>query len=666
MSWAGDVARALQIDAGTNGGLTAPWSIGDSAGLYRIAQWGPPYFFIDPSGHIAVRTTAGRSHSMGLPAIVREARDRQVGFPLLIRFPDILRVQVERLHGEFSAALARTGYGNGHLSVYPIKVNPLQHVVEEILGAGRRYGMGLECGSRPELAAALPYLRDTHRLLVCNGVKDDAMLELLIDAQRLGRNVIPVVQSLEEFAALRSMADNRRFSPVLGVRMRPAGAAAAPGGRCAGSDSKFGLSAAELLTLLEQPADSLRQLRLLHVHPGSQVTDLGELQVVVREAAQVYAALVRRGAGLEYLDVGGGLGVNYGDADGESNPGLNYTMAEYAETVAATVGAVCRTRRVPAPMLVTETGRALTAHHAVLIVPVLAVRERPGLTPGARLASHADEATAALVSLARSAPKLRGRSDALALLADARSRYAKLGASFGEGRIPMQEYALAERAYVSVCRHLIGALRDAGLDPPRQVKVLEHALADRILCDFSVFQSLPDHWATGQVFPVMPIERLGERPSARGVLVDLTCDSDGRVTRYVSSESNRSILPVHAPRAGVPSYLAFFLVGAYEDVIGDTHNLFGRVAEVHVRTDAQAVGIHRFDRIIPAAPVAEVLAQMRYGAGELQAPMAASAASGTAEADAPPQIMRRLVDRYTALLHRGTYHDTRSGEGSKT
>lgn len=660
------MARALRTDAGANGGLPVPWSIEDSAGLYRIAQWGPPYFFIDSRGHVAVRTTAGTPHSMGLPAIVREARDRQVGFPLLIRFPDILRAQVERLHGEFSAALARTGYGNGHLSVYPIKVNPLQHVVEEILGAGRRYGMGLECGSRPELAVALPYLRDTHRLLVCNGVKDDAMLELLIDAQRLGRNVIPVVQSLEEFAALRSMADNRRVSPVLGVRMRPAGAAAAPGGRCAGSDSKFGLSAAELLTLLEQPADSLRQLRLLHVHPGSQVTDLGELQVTVREAAQVYAALVRGGAGLKYLDVGGGLGVNYGDAEGESNPALNYTMAEYAETVAATVGAVCRTRRVPAPMLVTETGRALTAHHAVLIVPVLAVRDRPGLTPGARLASHADEATAALVSLARSAPILSGCSDALALLDEAQGRYAELGESFGEGRIPMQEYALAERAYVSVCRHLIEALRDAGLDPPRRVKVLEHALADRILCDFSVFQSLPDHWATGQAFPVMPIQRLGERPSARGVLVDLTCDSDGRVTRYVSSESNRSILPVHAPLAGVQSCLAFFLVGAYEDVIGDTHNLFGRVAEVHVRTNDQAVGTHRFDRIIPAAPVAEVLAQMHYGADELQASMVAPAASGIAAADAPPQVIRRLADRYTALLHRGTYHDTRSGEGSKT
>ena len=666
MSWIGEVTRALRTDVGVVGGLTAPWSIEDSADLYRIAQWGRPYFFINTRGHAAVRTNVGSPHSMDLPAIVREARQRQVEFPLLIRFPDILRAQVERLHGEFRAALARTGYANGHLSVYPIKVNPLQHVVAEILDAGRRYGMGLECGSKPELAAALPYLRDAHRLLVCNGVKDDAMLELLIDAQRLGRNVIPVVQSPEEFAALRSMAENRRVSPMFGVRMRPAGAAAAPGGRRAGSENKFGLSVAELLALLEQPADILRQLRLLHVHPGSQVTDLAELQVAVREAAQVYAALVRRGAGLEYLNVGGGLGVNYGDAEGESNPALNYTIAEYAETVAATVGAVCRTRRVPAPVLVTETGRALTAYHAVLIVPVLQVRRRPGLTPGARLPPGAREATAGLMNLARSAPVLRDGSDALALLADARSRYADLGAFFAEGRVSMQEYALAERAYVSICRHLIETLRDAGLDPPQQVKVLENALADQVLCDFSVFQSIPDHWASGQVFPVTPIERLDERPSARGVLVDLTCDSEGRVTRYVSSESNRSILPVHAPEPGVPSCLAFFLVGAYQDVIGDTHNLFGQVAEVHVRAHDRAAGNHRIERIIPAAPVAEVLAQMRYAAGELNAPTAAPAKSGMRKAGVPEEVGHHLVDRYTAVLNRGTYHDTRSREDTKT
>ena len=668
MSWAGDVSPALTVEVVRTGTPAVPvsaWSAEDSGKLYRIARWGPPYFSVNARGRVAVRTAPGASGSIDLPVIVDYARRRRVEPPLMIRFPEILRSQVERLHGAFADAITTTGYGNGHLGIYPIKVNPLRHVVAEIQDAGREYGMGLECGSRAELAAALPYLRDDRQLLVCNGVKDESMLALAMDAQRLGRQVIPVVQSPEEFAALFAIAGRRGDEPTLGVRIRLSDGIPGRWDRCAVPDAKFGLSLADLLALLEQYPDALPQLGLLHFHLGSQVTDLARLQRAAGEAAQVHASLVQRGAELKYLDVGGGLGIDYGHAGG-SPAELGYSLADYAHAIVAAVNEVCRSRSVPHPVLVCESGRAVTAHHAVLIVPVLSVRERPGFSADTEIPPQAGDATAWLVQCALEGTTPRDANGVSALLSRAHDAYGKVGASFAEGRVAMEEYAVAERAFVTVARRIVEFLGRAGLPLPAQIRPLVRSLADRVLCDFSVFQSLPDHWGSGQTFPVMPIDRLNERPTRRGILVDLTCDADGRIDRYISSDPDTSVLPMHAPRPGVQTELGFFLMGAYEDVLGAPHNLLGRVPEIHVRTDKRAAQGFRIDNIVPATTVAGLLRQMGYQEEELRTAMGDIVASTTAMDELSAEAVCGLIDRYAKCLEQGTYYESGDVAGPKS
>ena len=662
------MAHALTAEAVRTGAPTVPdstWSAEDSGELYRIARWGPPYFSVDARGRVAVRTAPGATGSIDLPAIVKEARCRGVEPPLMIRFPEILRAQVERLHGAFTDAITRTGYGNHHLGLYPIKVNPLRHVVAEIQDAGREYGMGLECGTRAELAAALPHLRDDRHLLVCNGVKDESMLALAMDAQRLGRQVIPVVQSPEEFSALLTIAARRGDEPTLGVRIRLSNGTPDRWHRYAVPDAKFGLSPADLLELLEQYPDALPQLGLLHFHLGSQVTDLARLQRAAAEATQVYASLIQRGAELQYLDVGGGLGVEYGNAGGSPEE-LGYSLDDYAHAIVVAVNEVCRSRFVPHPVLACESGRAITAHHSVLIVPVLSVRERRGLSGDTEIPRQSGDATAWLVRCALHDQAPGDAREVSALLSRAHNAYGEVGASFAEGRVAMEDFAVAERAFVTVARRSVEFLVRAGLPLPVQIRPLVRSLADRVLCDFSVFQSLPDHWGSGQSFPVMPIDRLNERPGLRGILVDLTCDADGRIDRYISSDPDASVLPIHAPRPGVQTELGFFLMGAYEDVLGAPHNLLGRVPEVHVRTDECAAQGFRIDNIVPATTVADLLTQMGYREEELRGAMGDLVESKTATDELSTEAGCGLIDRYGRCLEQGTYYESGDVAGPKS
>lgn len=694
-----------RVEAAGPGSSPVPdstWSAGDSGELYRIGRWGPPYFSIGARGRVAVRTAPGASRSIDLPAIVHEARRQGVESPLTIRFPEILRSQVVRLQRAFRDAITVAGYGNRHLGIYPIKVNPLRHVVEEILDAGRGYGMGLECGSRAELAAALPHLRDDRQLLVCNGVKDEAMLSLAMDAQRLGRQAIPVVQSPEEFADFHRVAARRRECPMLGVRIRLSALSAdcLANVQSTSPEHKFGLTPAELLELLKRNPDVLPQLGLLHFHLGSQIADLDLLHRAAREASQVYASLVQRGAALRYLDVGGGLRVEYGHAGCMPRPD-EFSMANYAGTIVDVVNAVCRSRSVPHPVLVSECGRAVTAQHAVLIVPVLSVRERLGLSGGVDLSPPFAAATERLVRMAvhgagtgdadgmpdsEVTPAVRSRiggpapmpqppsigsSEASTLLSRAGNALRKVGGAFAEGHVGLEEYAVAERAFVTVARRILESLRAGGFDLPAGMRStefteLEYSCSDQVLCDFSVFRSLPDHWATGQDFPVMPIDRLNERPSRRGILMDLTCDADGRIDRYISPDPDARVLPMHPPRPGVRTELGFFLMGAYEDVLGAPHNLFGRVPEIHVRTDDRTAQGFRIDNIVPATTVADLLAQMGYKEAELRTAMGALVASKVAAGDLPGEAGCRLIDRYSECLGQGTYYETGDAAGPKS
>ena len=666
MSWTGD---PFPSPASDSAGVAAPraqnlpWSIDDSRSLYRIADWGAPYFSINTDGHVAVGSDAGSFASVGLPSLVREARRRRIELPLMLRFPDILRAQVARLHQAFHAAIVRTGYANGYRCLYPVKVNPLRHVVAEILDAGREFGMGLECGSRAELAAAVSHLRDGSGLVVCNGVKDESMLALAVDAQGLGRQVIPVIQSRGEFAMVGSVAAEGGGIPELGARIRLSGGISPGWDRCAVPDSKFGLSMADLVEALEQSPEILRQLTLLHFHPGSQVGDLARLEGAAREAAQVYATLVQRGAALQFLDVGGGLGVNYGDVGDAPTTQPNYSIAEYARTIVAAVNEVCCARRVPAPVLLSESGRALTAHHAVLIVPVLSVRKRRELAAETALPAQSCRSTVMLARWARHVQGARDTNQAFDALARIDEGHRDCSTRFAEGRISLEEYAMAERAFVTASRRVLRVLQDAGARLPAEFRALANRLADRVVCDFSVFRSLPDHWGAGQAFPVMPIDRLNERPSSRGVLVDLTCDSDGRVDRYVSADSDTSVLPMHAPRPGAATDLAFFMMGAYEEVLGSAHNLLGQVSEIHVRLDEDEGKGYRIDKAVPATSVTDMLAQMGYSEAELRASMGELVDSRVAAGNMPSHSGRGILRRYATYLRQGTY--SRTGPGAK-
>jgi arginine decarboxylase len=642
--------------------LPAEWTVQDAVDLYRISSWGDPFFFVNPAGHMAVRALDEAGTTMDVVAIVQELRRRGVQFPVLLRFQDVLRAQVRRVNEAFRTAIAEANYGNIYRGIYPIKVNQLHEVVDELLDAGRPYGMGLECGSKAELIAALPQI-DGDTLLVCNGVKDRTMLSLMIAGQKLGQNIVPVIEKYSEFVDLKGLAFSTGYMSQLGVRVRLATRGSGRWSESSGTNSKFGLNVAELMRMVNELEVSGQQAKLvlLHCHIGSQVADIQVLKQATKEVAQIYSQLVKRGIGLKYLDVGGGLGVNYDKGHMEEDAGINYSLEEYANAVVFTIREVCESNEVPTPILVTESGRALTAHHSVLIVPVLGAHVKDDANQDLTVPEAAAEPVHALSNILGALPKTRKQAELLEAFHDAKERLEDVRQLFTLGYLPLAERGLAESIYWRVCSGLLRALKRGNDNSRPEIVELEDALTDQYLCDFSVFQSMLDHWAIGQPFPIVPIERLDEAPDRRAVLVDLTCDSDGKVSHYVSSRDNR-FLPLHVPAAGQPYYLGFFLMGAYEDIVGDAHNLFGRVSEAHVYADAEEPGNFWIEKLIPGTAVQDMLAQVQYFPNDLHRRMSELVrAKIQANVVRPTQGME-ILDQYMACFPQTTYCDTRDIE----
>ena len=635
------------------------WSVNDSAELYRIASWGEPFFFVNESGHVGIRALDETGTTMDLVKIVEELRRRGVQLPVLIRFQDVLRAQVRRINEAFRNAIAEANYGNVYRGIYPIKVNQLHEVVDELLDAGRPYGMGLECGSKAELIACLPQV-DGDTLLVCNGVKDRTMLSLMIAGQKLGQNIVPVIEKYSEFVDLKGLGFSTGYMSQLGVRVRLATRGSGRWSESSGSNSKFGLNVAELMRMVNELEASGQQskLVLLHCHIGSQVSDIQVLKQATKEVTQIYAALLKRGIGLKYLDVGGGLGVNYDKGHLEEDAGINYSLEEYANAVIFTIKEVCDANQVPTPVLVTESGRALTAHHSVLIVPVIGAHSKDDPSRDLAVKEDAAEPVHALSRILTALPKTRKQSELLEAYHDANERLEEVRQLFTLGYLPIEERALAESIYWRFSTGLLRALKRNGDSSRPEIIELEDALTDQYLCDFSVFQSMLDHWAIGQPFPIVPIDRLDEQPERRALLVDLTCDSDGKVTHYVSSRDNR-YLPLHKPLPDDPYCLGFFLMGAYEDIIGDAHNLFGRVSEAHVYADPEEPGNFWIEKIIHGTAVQEMLAQVQYFPNDLHRRMSELVrAKIQANVVRPTQGME-ILDQYMACFPQTTYCDTR-------
>jgi arginine decarboxylase len=642
--------------------LPAEWQISDASELYRIGSWGDPFFFVNQNGHMAVRALDEQGTTMDVVDIVNELRRRGVQFPVLLRFQDVLRAQVRRVNEAFRNAIAESSYGNQYRGIYPIKVNQLHEVVDELLDAGRPYGMGLECGSKAELIACLPQI-DGDTLLVCNGVKDRTMLSLMIAGQKLGQNIVPVMEKYSEFTDIKGLAFSTGYMSQLGVRVRLATRGAGRWAESSGTNSKFGLNVTELMRMVNELEASGQQAKLvlLHCHIGSQIADIQVLKEATKEVTQIYAELVKRGVGLKYLDVGGGLGVNYDKGHMEEDAGINYSLEEYANAVVFTVKEVCDANEVPTPTLVSESGRALTAHHSVLIVPVLGAHAKDDPSQDLTVPENAAEPLHALNKILAALPKTRKQSELLEALHDVNEKLEEVRQLFTLGYLPLAERALAESLYWRICTLLLKSLKRNPDTSRPEIVELEDKLTELYLCDFSVFQSMLDHWAIGQPFPIVPIDRLDEQPDKRAILVDLTCDSDGKVTHYVSSRDNR-FLSVHPTANGTPYYLGFFLMGAYEDIIGDAHNLFGRVTEAHVYADPEEPGDFWIEKIIHGTAVQDMLAQVQYFPNDLHRRMSELVRAKIQQNIVRPTQGMEILDQYMACFPQTTYCDTRDIE----
>ncbi len=583
------------------------WTPGQSADLYQVNGWGSGYFSVSEDGHLQVHPRLDQGAAIDLPKLVGELGRRGLRHPMLIRFSDILRTRIESLANCFSTAIEEQEYSGRWRGVYPIKVNQQAHVVEEIIQFGAPYGVGLEAGSKPELLIALALLDTPNALLICNGYKDRAYIETALLAQRLGRTPIIVIDRFSEIELIIKGAAALGIRPHIGLRARLSTVGAGRWIESSGNHSKFGLSADELVRAVDRLRDEnmLDCVELLHFHIGSQITRIRAHKDALREAMRIYVSLHQMGASaLHILDVGGGLGVDYLGAGTDEASSMNYSEQEYANDVIFAANEACMEAGIRAPDIVTESGRAMVAHHSVLIFDVIGVNRDPAPSP----AEQCEESDHAV---------LHGLSETLETIApenlsesyhDLCHRRDEADSLFSLGYLDLHGRAKAERLFHAGCVR-IGHFLEQMDEAPQDFEDLQRLLTDTYFGNLSIFQSAPDAWAVKQVFPVMPIHRLDEEPTRRGVIADLTCDSDGRLDRFIGEEEEQTTLPLH-PWNGAPYFLAIFLLGAYQEILGDLHNLFGDTDAVHVRLDDERG--YSVEHIVEGDAVSEVLSYVQY------------------------------------------------------
>jgi len=640
--------------------ITNDWTVDDATELYRIDAWSDGFFAVNERGHMAVFPLGDGSLSIDIMDVVAELRSRGVRFPALLRFQDVLRARVRRLNVAFAEAISEAGYKNVYQAIYPIKVNQLNQVVEEVLDAGKPFGLGLECGSKAELVATVALLESDDTPLVCNGVKDQSMLSLILSCQQLGKNVIPVMEKYAEFEELMALADAAEVATQFGIRVRLRTAGSGKWADSGGYQSKFGISLPELMRIVEKlrASDAEHRLVLLHFHLGSQISDIAQLKQAAKELAQVYAELINLGLPICYVDVGGGLGVNYTDVFEEGS--IQYSLQEYANAVVQAIHDVCDARKVAHPILMSESGRAMTAHHSMLVVETIGAYKKDNAKTEQSVPSDmhriAHSLSETLQWLRDATVEERSVGELVEAYHDVVEIHEEAATMFAMGYLPLGQNALIERMYWSSCAAILAQLRDADPDPlPQQLFELQELLVDQYLVDFSVFQSVLDHWAIQQPFPIVPLDRLDERPTRRAMLVDLTCDSDGRITRYVSSNEDKNFLELHPLKPGQSYCLGFFLMGAYQDIMGDAHNLFGRVTEAHVYSDAEEDGNFWIEKVIAGTKIQDMLAQVQYFPNDLQRRMQNQIKEKIDSGQIRPKRGMAILDHYRACFEEETY-----------
>ncbi|HEX7115553.1 MAG TPA: biosynthetic arginine decarboxylase [Steroidobacter sp.] len=595
------------------------WSTEDSLDLYQLPAWGKPYFGINAAGHVVVRPDGTPEREIDLFEVVEGLRARDLTTPVVVRFSDILRHRLLRLHKAFEQAIQENDYKGRYCAVFPIKVNQQRVVVEEVYRYGKEFGFGLEAGSKPELLAVMALTEDApERMIVCNGFKDDSYIEAVILATKLGRTIIPVIENFEELARVLKHAERYQVRPRIGVRVKLASEGAGRWRDSAGEKSKFGLFVSEILELVTElrKHQMLDCLELVHCHPGSQLQDIRRVKDAINELAHVYAELKLMGAGLKYIDVGGGLGVDYDGSGTNFESSMNYTMNEYASDVVYRIASVCNARGIDHPVIISESGRATAAHHSVLIFNALGSSALDQFRVAGRIEEDykgKDELPQPVLDLfdAYSAISERRLVECYHDALQAREQALQM---FNLGLMSLEFRGLAERLYWATCAKVRDYCRKL-TRVPEELEELELILSDTYFCNFSVFQSLPDSWAIGQLFPIMPIHRLNERPTRNAVLADITCDSDGKIDRFVSQRDVKRTLELHELKPGEEYYLAAFLVGAYQETLGDLHNLFGDTHVVHIRLHDQ--GGWWIEEIVKGDTASKVLSYMQYDVDRL-------------------------------------------------
>jgi len=625
------------------------WTIADALETFAIRNWGQGYFGINEKGNVCVHPAGPDTPSFDLRDLVQEVSRRGISLPLLIRFSDVLRHRVVHLNEAFKKAISEHGYQARYQGVYPIKVNQHRFVVEQIVEAGRQYGYGLEAGSKPELLAVMALLDDPEALIICNGYKDEEYVETALYASRLGRKVVLVVEKTTELPLIAEVSRRVGIKPRLGIRVRLSSRGAGKWEASGGDRSKFGLSSAELLQSISflKETGLLDSFELLHFHLGSQISNIRNVKNALREVGRFFVEVVRQGVGLKYLDVGGGLGVDYDGSRTNFASSMNYSTEEYANDVVFSVMEACDAAGVPHPTLVSESGRAIVAHHAVLITEVLGntdfdVPPVPQEEP--------TDAPQVVKNLFTAWHELTNKN-LLETYHDALEYKDEVLTLFSLGHLTLEQRVLAENLVWAICHKLLRIAKESG-ELPEELELLEHQLSDTYFCNFSIFQSLPDAWAIDQLFPVMPIHRLNERPTRRAVLADITCDSDGKLEKFIDKREVKDDLELHALN-DEEYYLGIFLVGAYQEILGDLHNLFGDTNAVQV--SLAPGGGYLIDRVVEGDSVTEVLNYVSYSKDDLVAKMRqlteAALRAGKISLDESRQILRA----YEAGLSGYTY-----------
>ncbi len=625
-----------------------PWTVEDSETLYRIQDWGIPYFSINAAGHVTVSPKGDRGGSLDLYELVEALKRRNISLPLLIRFPDILADRIERLNACFAKAITRYNYPGSYRGVYPVKCNQERHLIEDIVKFGQPYQFGLEAGSKPELLIALALLKTPEALLICNGYKDREYIETAILAQRLGHRSIIVMEQPEEVNLVIEASKKLGIQPIVGVRAKLSTKGMGRWCGTTGDRAKFGLRIPEIVQAVEQleNADLLDCLQLLHFHIGSQISSISVIKDAIREASQIYVELAQLGANMQYLDVGGGLGIDYDGSKSKAQASMNYDMQNYANDIVAEVKEACEERQLQVPTLISESGRAIASHQSVLIFNVLGTSEIGSMA----LPDIQDKDHLILRNLNEAYQSITNQNyqeayhDAIQFKEEAISL-------FNFGYLSLRDRAKAEQLYWACCATIQQILSQAE-QFPEDFADLERILASIYYVNLSVFKSAPDNWAIDQLFPILPIHRLNEVPNKRATLADLTCDSDGKIENFIDRGTVKNILELHPLQPDKPYYLGMFLAGAYQEIMGNLHNLFGDTNVVHIKLTPQG---YQVEEVIKGDTMTEVLGYVQYNAEDLVEHIRCQTELALQQQKMTIEESQLLLQNYEKSLNKYTY-----------